>query len=256
MPLKEWDIRINYGIKTGFNDAFIISGEKKDELIAADPKSAQIIRPILRGRDIKRYGYNFADLWLIHTHNGIKEKHIPPVDINLYPVIKAHLDKSYPALEKRQDKGITPYNLRNCAYTDDLNRQKILWSEISDIPKFALDEEGEFYITNKVFLMTGNVNLWYLYAFFNSLICEIYFSFIASTTGEGTSQWFKYKVESIPVPKCNLCDETDIINLAKLVLSSKNNFDRDMAVNKIDKLFFKAFNFSNDEINHFNASSR
>ncbi|MCD8299765.1 MAG: hypothetical protein LUC41_01095, partial [Clostridiales bacterium] len=59
-PLKDWDISINYGIKTGLNDAFIISGEKKDELIAEDPRSAEIIRPILRGRDIKRYGYNFA----------------------------------------------------------------------------------------------------------------------------------------------------------------------------------------------------
>ena len=123
VPLKEWGVNIYRGILTGYNDAFIISGAKKDELIAADPKSAEIIRPILRGRDIKRYSYNFADLWVIHTHNGIKEKHIPPVDINLYPAIKAHLDKSYPVLAKRQDKGLTPYNLRNCAYTDVFSKQ-------------------------------------------------------------------------------------------------------------------------------------
>ena len=66
-PLKDWDIRINYGIKTGFNDAFIIDGKKKDELIAEDPKSAEIIRPILRGRDIKKYSYDFADLWIIYV---------------------------------------------------------------------------------------------------------------------------------------------------------------------------------------------
>ena len=65
--MKDWDIQINYGIKTGCNEAFIISGEKKDELINTDPKSAEIIRPILRGRDIKRYGYEFADLYLIAT---------------------------------------------------------------------------------------------------------------------------------------------------------------------------------------------
>ena len=64
-PLKDWDIKIYRGILTGFNEAFVINGEKKDELIAADPKSAEIIRPILRGRDIKRYIYDFADRWLI-----------------------------------------------------------------------------------------------------------------------------------------------------------------------------------------------
>ncbi|MDO5524279.1 MAG: hypothetical protein Q4G48_09585 [Bacteroidia bacterium] len=64
-PLKDWDIQINYGIKTGFNDAFIITGEKRKELIEKDPKSEEIIRPILRGRDIKRYSYDFADLYLL-----------------------------------------------------------------------------------------------------------------------------------------------------------------------------------------------
>lgn len=85
-PLRDWDIQINYGIKTGYNEAFIISGEKKDELIAKDPKCAEIIRPILRGRDIKRYGYTFPDLWLINTHNGVKEKGLGRVRIEDYPL--------------------------------------------------------------------------------------------------------------------------------------------------------------------------
>ena len=118
-PLKDWDISINYGIKTGANDAFIIDGSKRNELISADSKSAEIIRPILRGRDIKRYGFDFADLWLINTHNGIKDKDIPPVDINQYPAVKAHLDKYWDKISVRNDKGYTPYNLRNCVYTED-----------------------------------------------------------------------------------------------------------------------------------------
>ena len=84
-PLKEWDIRINFGVKTGFNKAFIIDSAKKDELIAADPKSAEIIRPILRGRDIKRYRCNFAGSWLISTFPSKK------YDIDDYPAIKSHL---------------------------------------------------------------------------------------------------------------------------------------------------------------------
>ncbi|MGP6603868.1 Eco57I restriction-modification methylase domain-containing protein, partial [Ornithobacterium rhinotracheale] len=125
IPLKDWDIQINYGIKTGYNDAFIISGSKKDEILAnckteeERKKSAEIIRPILRGRDIKRYGYDFADLWLINTHNGIKEKGIKPINIDDYPAIKKHLDQYWTRLEKRADQGVTPYNLRNCAYMED-----------------------------------------------------------------------------------------------------------------------------------------
>ncbi|MFH1336957.1 MAG: Eco57I restriction-modification methylase domain-containing protein [Candidatus Zixiibacteriota bacterium] len=81
VPLREWDVHINYGIKTGFNEAFIIGQAKRDELIAADPKSAEIIRPILRGRDIKRYSYEFADLWLIATFPSLK------YDIEEYPAV-------------------------------------------------------------------------------------------------------------------------------------------------------------------------
>jgi hypothetical protein len=125
VPLKDWNIQINYGIKTGLNEAFIISGEKKNELIAEDPKSAEIIRPILRGRDIKRYGYDFADLWLINTHNGVVNNGIPRVDVNNYPAIKNHLDNYFPELQKRYDKGDTPYNLRSCDYMVKISHQSI-----------------------------------------------------------------------------------------------------------------------------------
>jgi hypothetical protein len=84
-PLKDWDISINYGIKTGFNDAFIISGEKRKKLIEQDPKSEEFIRPLLRGRDIKRYGYEFADLYLITTFPSLR------IDIDMYPAVKQHL---------------------------------------------------------------------------------------------------------------------------------------------------------------------
>ena len=71
--------------------------------------------PILRGRDIKRYGYNWANLWLINIHNGIKGK-LPRIDINEYPAIKVHLDQYWNKIKDRMDQGDTPYNLRNCAY--------------------------------------------------------------------------------------------------------------------------------------------
>ena len=87
-PLKEWDVKIYRGVLTGFNEAFIIDSAKREELIAKDAKSAEIIKPILRGRDIKRYGYEWAGLWLINSHNN------PPINIDNYPAIKEHLNLS------------------------------------------------------------------------------------------------------------------------------------------------------------------
>lgn len=77
--------------------------------------------PILRGRDIKRYGYNWANLWIINTHNGIKGK-LARIEVNEYPAIKAHLDQYWDKISKRADKGDTPYNLRNCVYMDVLDQ--------------------------------------------------------------------------------------------------------------------------------------
>ncbi|MDD3990239.1 MAG: TaqI-like C-terminal specificity domain-containing protein, partial [Bacteroidales bacterium] len=162
-----WDIHINYGIKTGFNDAFIISGEKRRELIEADPKSEEIIRPILRGRDIKRYSYDFDDLWLINTHNAIKEKGIQAININDYPAIKKHLDAFYPELVKRADKGNTPYNLRNCAYMEDFYRQKIIFQEMVQEPSFTFDKDGIFFCLDTGRIIVGD-DIDFLITIFNS----------------------------------------------------------------------------------------
>jgi hypothetical protein len=117
-PLKDWDINIYRGILTGCNEAFIINKATRDELITKCPKSVEIIRPILRGRDIERYKSNFADLYLINVHNGNPSKKIFPIDIKKYPAIKDHLDNYWEKIKNRDDQGITPYNLRSCAYMD------------------------------------------------------------------------------------------------------------------------------------------
>lgn len=174
-PLKDWNISIYRGILTGFNEAFIIDGKKKDELIAQDPKSVEIIKPILRGRDIKRYRVDFADLWLINTHNGYGK--VPPIDVNNYPAIKAHLDQFGDKLKKRQDKGVTPYNLRNCAYLEEFEREKIVYPETmrrarysdNGFPRFTLDVSREFLIDKTAFIFIGE-NLRWLLALLNSEI--------------------------------------------------------------------------------------
>ena len=158
-PLKDWDIQINYGIKTGFNDAFIISTDKRNEILAncatdeERKKTDELIRPILRGRDIKRYGYEWANLWLINTHNGVKGR-IPRIHIEDYPAVKAHLDLYWDKIKDRADQGDTPYNLRNCAYLEDFNRPKAMWKIIGCNINFSFDYE-QFLCNNAVNIITG-----------------------------------------------------------------------------------------------------
>ena len=199
-PLKDWNIQINYGIKTGFNDAFIINGEKRAELIAKDPKSAEIIRPILRGKDIKRYGYDFADLYLINTHNGVKEKGIKRINIEDYPAIKAHLDSYYSQLEARADQGDTPYNLRNCAYIEDFSKQKIIYPDISEKLNFQIIEE-EIYFNNTIYFITSETeDLDYLLKFLNSNLIDGYYKTLSVQLGEKAVRMFTIYVLNIPIP--------------------------------------------------------
>ena len=159
-PLKDWDIQINYGIKTGFNDAFIISTEKRNEILAnckSDEerrRTEELIRPILRGRDIKRYSYDWANLWLINTHNGVKGR-IPRINIEDYPAVKAHLDQYWTKIKNRADKGDTPYNLRNCAYLEDFLKPKAMWKIIGCNINFSFDNDAMI-CNNAVNIITGN----------------------------------------------------------------------------------------------------
>ena len=204
-PLKDWDIQINYGIKTGFNDAFIIDSAKRNEILDAcqteeeRQRTAEIIRPILRGRDIKRYGYSWSGLWLINTHNGTKEG-LERIHIDDFPSVKEHLDKYWLSIEKRSDKGDTPYNLRNCAYLDLLSQPKIVWGEISDKTKFCLDREGKYVPEATTFMLSGE-RLTLLLAFLNCSVSEYMFSTIGTTTGVGTVRWKKFKIEQLYVPR-------------------------------------------------------
>ena len=235
-PLKEWDIQINYGIKTGFNDAFIINREKRAELIAQDPKSAEIIRPILRGRDIKRYGYDFANLYLINTHNGVKEKGIKRIHIEDYPAVKAHLDLYYPQLEKRADQGDTPYNLRNCAYIEDFFKHKIIWKIIGNEIAFSIEKEG-LMVNNACYLLTGE-HLEYIVAFLNSKPIK-WFSIQTNMnkTGVGDMQIGAQNIVIFPIPMPQAKYEKIIIDLFE-----------NKEYQKIEQIIYELYGFSEEEI--------
>ncbi|WP_285829308.1 TaqI-like C-terminal specificity domain-containing protein, partial [Bacteroides acidifaciens] len=168
-PLKEWNIQIYRGVLTGCNEAFIISTDKRNEILskcideAERDRTEKLIRPILRGRDIKRYGYKWSGLWLINTHNGVKGK-IERIRIEDYPSVKAYLDQFWDKISTRSDKGDTPYNLRNCAYMEDFDKPKIIYPDIMRLPKsiskidtypnIAFDNDG--YVPEAtLFMMNG-----------------------------------------------------------------------------------------------------
>ncbi len=184
-PLKDWNINIYRGILTGYNDAFIISTEKRDEILAnckskeEHTKTSELIRPILRGRDIKRYGYNWANLWIINTHNGIKGE-LPRVEINEYPAIKAHLNQYWDKISKRADKGATPYNLRNCAYIEDFCKPKIIFQEIVQESQFFLDYD-KYYINDTCRIIVGQ-HLGFLLGVLNS---DLFFFAVKTFYGGG-----------------------------------------------------------------------
>jgi type II restriction/modification system DNA methylase subunit YeeA len=215
-PLKDWDIQINYGIKTGFNDAFIIPTEKRDEILnncATEDereRTAELIRPILRGRDIKRYGYDWAGLWLINTHNGVKGK-LPRIDINDYPAVKAHLDQYWDKIERRADQGDTPYNLRNCAYLEDFNKPKIVWAELSRTGNsFALEFENMM-LGNTGYILTVSDNdatkLSYLTALLNSRLALYMLNQISTRFDSNGWRWLRQFVEELKIAKYSDIEE-------------------------------------------------
>ncbi len=248
VPLSEWSVDIDFGIKTGKNTVFILENkEEKDDILndclteEERVKTIEIIRPILRGKDIKKYSCSFADKWLINTHNGIKEKGMPRINIDDYPSLKHYLDSNYDKIENRSDKGDTPYNLRNCVYLEKFSQPKIVWGEISDKSKFYLDESGSYYCEATTFLMTGD-NLWYILACLNSSIIEEYFACVGTKTGEGTLRWKKYKVLDIPIPP--ISDEVlkdRIVSLAKEI--QRQNGKADDLIGELDSLIRGLYGF-------------
>ena len=245
-PLKDWDINIYRGVLTGCNEAFIIDTAKRDEILAncqsdeEREKTAELIRPILRGRDIKRYGYVDNGLYLINTHNGVKGK-FPRIDINDYPAVKAHLDQYWDKISVRADKGDTPYNLRNCAYLEDFNKPKIIYPNMTKYMPFVYDDMS--YITNqKCFIVTGK-NVAYLTAFFNSSLFKYCFRDSFPELQGGTRELSKIFFDKIPV--CKVSESQNRL-FQELVEDIQHEYTKQKAL-QIDTMLFDLYALSLEE---------
>lgn len=274
-PLKDWDIQIYRGILTGANEAFIIPTDKRDAILkncddvqkdergmSERERTKELIKPILRGKDIKRYSYEWAHLWVINTHNGYTsapKSKIPPIDIEKYPATKAHLDAHWDTIATRSDQGDTPYNLRNCAYLEDFEKEKIVYGEIVQEPRFYLDngecELGVFYAEATSFILTGE-HLRYLLGMLHSKLITFAFKTFYAGGGLGESG-YRYKkafIERLPIPKITeknqeLADK--ITDCAERILKLK---EKDPKANtqrlekEIDALVYQLYNLTDEEI--------
>ncbi|WP_415751946.1 class I SAM-dependent DNA methyltransferase [Helicobacter pylori] len=271
-PLKDWGIQINYGIKTGANEAFIIPTEKRDAILkncddlqkdergmSERERTKELIKPILRGKDIKRYSYEWADLWVINTHNGYTsatKSKIPPIDIAKYPATKAHLDAHWDTIVTRCDQGDTPYHLRNCAYLEDFEKEKIVYPETSQGAYFVY-ENSQIFLEKTAFMIVSDAyNLKLLTALLNSKLVTFYFKNFCGgcILGKSGYQYNKHALEKIPIPKITpknqeLADK--ITDGAKQILALK---EKDPKANtqklekEIDALVYQLYHLTDEEI--------
>ena len=215
--MKDWDIQINYGIKTGYNEAFIIDTAKRDEILdncqSEDERerTAELIRPILRGRDIKRYGYNWAGLYLIAT---FPSRHY---DIEQYPAVKKHLlsygierleqtgkvhnvnGEKIKARKKTSNKWFETQD--SISYWEDFYKPKLFYADITQRLNFCICKEIMFCNNTTYFIATkSEETLLYLYGYLNSPIVDWYYRTLSVQLGEKAVRMFSIYVLEIPIP--------------------------------------------------------
>ncbi|WP_187879501.1 class I SAM-dependent DNA methyltransferase [Helicobacter pylori] len=269
IPLKDWGIQIYRGILTGCNEAFIIPTEKRDEILkncddvqkdergmSERERTIELIKPILRGKDIKRYSYEWADLWVINTHNGYTSfsHKIPPIDIEKYPATKAHLNSYWDTIATRSDQGDTPYHLRNCAYLEDFEKEKIVYPCImAKEPCFVYEEKG-FYAPAPANIITGDkIEIKYITALLNSKC--IYFAMRKFYMGGGIEGELKTNnLEKIPIPQITEKNQELADKITALVDKILQSKEKDPKANtqelekEIDALVYQLYNLTDEEI--------
>jgi len=259
-PLIDWDVRICFGIKTGFNNAFIIDTETQERLCKEDPKSAEVLKPILRGRDISRYSYKWAGLWLIKIESGWTNEHRDKKDPGqffqeTYPAVYGHLKSKGDSkgkgkgLYKRDDQGDYWWELRDCNYYSSFENEKIIYPVIGSHGTFCYDSAGYFH-NDKAFHLTGN-NLKLLNSILNSKLVFWYLLKIGSGLGKEGFEFRKIFVEQLPIPKIPQSAQQPFITIVDQILSIKQK-DSDANTSalerQIDKMVYKLYGLTEEEI--------
>ncbi len=243
--LAQRDTKIRLGIATGSNEAFIIDEKQKEALCRKSSTNADIIKPILRGRDITRYKYTLPRKYILLTKNGIDVK-------REYPDIYRHLDSFGDNFKNRGAKGKHWTNLRACAFFDDFKKLKIVWIELTDGGRFALCGEEAYLLNSAYFLLPPEgLNAKFLLGILNSSTIRFYLHQIAGTSGMGTSRWINNYVKEFPIVDVCLDRQAPLIRLVGEILTAKENdpeANTDKQELEIDQLVCELYGLEDAEI--------
>ncbi|MCX7929072.1 MAG: type II restriction endonuclease, partial [Patescibacteria group bacterium] len=255
----EWDIQIYRGILTGYNEAFIIDGKKRAELIAQDPRSAEIIKPLLRGRDIKRYHAEWQDLWLIATFPALK------LNIDDYPAVRDYLksfgkklhqtgeefiDENGQKQKTRKKTGNKWFETQDqIAYYQEFEKEKIIYPNMTLFLPFVYDENKNYLINDKGFILTSNsVYLKFLVGYFHSKIAMKWIRENCPELQGGTRELRKIFFQNIPIPNIAAEQQQPIENLVTQILALKSEGkDTSELEKQIDQLVYKLYDLTEEE---------
>jgi len=263
-PLKDWDVNIYYGIKTGLNEAFIIDSAKRKEILnncldeEERRRTEAIIKPILRGRDIKRYYYDWAGLWVIvipagWTNQNKENQNAEDFIQKAYPSLMEHLKKFKEKAQKRDDQGDYWWELRACAYYHEFEKEKIVYGQFQDDAEYALAEKG-IYLSSNEYMIGGDYNKKYFLAVLNSKFIKWYLKNITGTLGSSMKIGQKSNFEKIPIPFITSSNESivqQVENLVDQILVAKKT---DVTANtsalehEIDRLVYQLYDLTEEEI--------
>ena len=226
--------KVFYGIKTGRNEAFIIDSTKRKELICKNPKNNELIKVLATGKEVKRNYFDFQDKYLLFT--GYDED-IP----TNFPDIQEELDKYKDVLTNRYDQGLNYWNLRACAYYEEMQQPKIIYPRINSRCNFYFDEKGEiFLLDNNFFISTYSKSL---LAILNSKLVFFYLKNVCTTLQGGFYDFRRDKIITIPISN-NLKEiDKELSYLSTNLINLTDNKNR--TINNLTTLLQSKFNIKN-----------
>ena len=269
-PLKDWDINIYRGVLTGYNEAFIISTEKRDEILAncqtedERTRTAELIRPILRGRDIKRYGYNWAGLYLIAT---FPSRHY---DIEKYPAVKKYLlgfgmerleqtGKSYivngekiKARKKTNNKWFETQD--SISYWEDFFKPKVVYMEIQTdnpnkgypFPCFSYDSRNSVALNTAYIMCSNSVDVRYILGILNSTVGRMIARLYVTQLQERQYRMLSQYISKFPIAKSTSKIQNEVITRVQKCLDSNITLNEE----DINRIVYQIYGFESSEIAH------
>lgn len=253
-PLNDWNIDIYRGIVTGCNEAFIIDEAKREELVAQDPKSAEIIKPLLRGRDIERYHVKQAGFYILATGYDLD---IP----NKYPVIYEHLETIGKQIElgeikvkgkglfSRDDQGENWWNLRSCAYYSEFEKEKIVYPDISSSMRACYDTTKALCLQTTYILPTNDLSL---FAILNSRLFDWYakykFQNLSDPWAGGGLRFIAQYMEKVPIADRTREQRAELSELVEQILEDPEGEDVHDLEKQIDDIIYRLYGLSQKDI--------